>query len=186
MYGTYAAFGAAFFLMRPVGAVVSGAYGDRMGWRAALVVTSGIMAGATGAVGLILTYNRSVIGCPSCWCCVGWQKAFPPVANGAVRRHSWWNWPRCFPPACANRTFGQLWFRGGAVWRLRAADLDVARRHDRQSIRSGILCPAFYVMTGGALSAIAILSIKEYRDVPLDQSGRETKHDQGNLVWLRR
>ena len=47
MYGTYAAFGAAF-LMRPVGAIVIGAYGDRMGRRAALVVTIGLMAGATG------------------------------------------------------------------------------------------------------------------------------------------
>jgi MHS family proline/betaine transporter-like MFS transporter len=28
--------------------------------------------------------------------------------------------------------------------------------------------PAFYVMTGGALSAIAILSMKEYRNAPLD------------------
>jgi MHS family proline/betaine transporter-like MFS transporter len=56
MYGTYAAFGAAF-LMRPVGAIVLGAYGDRMGRRAALVVTIGIMAAATGAVGLIPTYR---------------------------------------------------------------------------------------------------------------------------------
>jgi MHS family proline/betaine transporter-like MFS transporter len=56
MYGTYAAFGAAF-LMRPVGAVVIGAYGDRLGRRAALVVTIWLMAGATGAVGLIPTYN---------------------------------------------------------------------------------------------------------------------------------
>jgi MHS family proline/betaine transporter-like MFS transporter len=56
MYGTYAAFGAAF-LMRPVGAIILGAYGDRMGRRAALVVTIWLMAGATGAVGLIPTYN---------------------------------------------------------------------------------------------------------------------------------
>jgi MHS family proline/betaine transporter-like MFS transporter len=56
MYGTYAAFGAAF-LMRPIGAIVLGAYGDRMGRRAALVVTIGLMAGATGAVGLIPTYH---------------------------------------------------------------------------------------------------------------------------------
>ena len=56
MYGTYAAFGAAF-LMRPVGAIVIGAYGDRVGRRAALVVTIGIMACATGAVGLIPTYT---------------------------------------------------------------------------------------------------------------------------------
>src|ERR1700733_1869368 len=56
MYGTYATFGAAF-LMRPVGAIIIGAYGDRMGRRAALVVTIGIMASATGAVGLIPTYH---------------------------------------------------------------------------------------------------------------------------------
>src|ERR1700727_3848944 len=56
MYGTYAAFGAAF-LMRPVGAIVIGAYGDRMGRRAALIVTIWLMAGATGAVGLIPTYH---------------------------------------------------------------------------------------------------------------------------------
>ena len=30
------------------------------------------------------------------------------------------------------------------------------------------LAPAFYVMTGGALSAIAILSMKEYANAPLD------------------
>src|ERR1700677_139267 len=56
MYGAYAAFGAAF-LMRPVGAIVIGAYGDRVGRRAALVVTIWLMAGATGAVGLIPTYH---------------------------------------------------------------------------------------------------------------------------------
>jgi len=56
MYGTYAAFGAAF-LMRPVGAIILGAYGDRVGRRAALVVTVGLMAGATGAVGLIPAYS---------------------------------------------------------------------------------------------------------------------------------
>jgi MHS family proline/betaine transporter-like MFS transporter len=30
------------------------------------------------------------------------------------------------------------------------------------------LAPAFYVMSGAALSAIAILSMREYRDAPLD------------------
>lgn len=63
MYGTYAAFGAAF-LMRPVGAIVLGAYGDRMGRRAALVVTIGLMAGATGAVGLIPTYAAIGVWAP--------------------------------------------------------------------------------------------------------------------------
>jgi MHS family proline/betaine transporter-like MFS transporter len=63
MYGTYAAFGAAF-LMRPVGAVIIGAYGDRMGRRAALVVTIGIMAAATGFTGLIPTYQSIGIWAP--------------------------------------------------------------------------------------------------------------------------
>src|SRR5947208_3838737 len=63
MYGTFAAFGAAF-LMRPVGAIVLGAYGDRMGRRAALVVTIGLMAGATGCVGLIPTYQSIGIWAP--------------------------------------------------------------------------------------------------------------------------
>ena len=37
------------FLMRPVGAIVIGAYGDRRGRKAALVLTVGLMAGAHGA-----------------------------------------------------------------------------------------------------------------------------------------
>jgi MHS family proline/betaine transporter-like MFS transporter len=63
MYGTFAAFGAAF-LMRPVGAIVLGAYGDRMGRRAALVVTIGLMALATGLTGLIPTYQSIGIWAP--------------------------------------------------------------------------------------------------------------------------
>jgi MHS family proline/betaine transporter-like MFS transporter len=52
MYGTYAAFGAAF-LMRPVGAIVIGAYGDRPGRRAALVVTIGMSGGALSAIAIL-------------------------------------------------------------------------------------------------------------------------------------
>ncbi len=44
------------FLMRPVGAMVIGWYGDRFGRRKALVVTIGLMAFATGATGLIPGY----------------------------------------------------------------------------------------------------------------------------------
>jgi MHS family proline/betaine transporter-like MFS transporter len=63
MYATYAAFGAAF-MMRPVGAVILGAYGDRMGRRAALVITVGLMALATGCIGLIPTYSSIGIWAP--------------------------------------------------------------------------------------------------------------------------
>jgi MFS transporter, MHS family, proline/betaine transporter len=63
MYGTYAAFAAAF-LMRPVGAIVIGAYGDRHGRRAALVITIGMMAAATGFTGLIPTYQSIGVWAP--------------------------------------------------------------------------------------------------------------------------
>lgn len=41
------------FVMRPVGAVVIGAYGDKMGRKSALVLTVGLMATATALTGLI-------------------------------------------------------------------------------------------------------------------------------------
>src|ERR1700729_87520 len=63
MFSTFATFGAAF-LMRPVGAIVLGAYGDRMGRRAALVVTMGLMAAATGFPGLIPSYQSIGVGAP--------------------------------------------------------------------------------------------------------------------------
>ena len=50
--------------MRPVGAVILGAYGDRMGRRAALVITIGLMAVATGVTGLIPTYQSIGIWAP--------------------------------------------------------------------------------------------------------------------------
>ena len=63
MFSTFATFGAAF-LMRPVGAIVLGAYGDRMGRRAALVVTIGLMAAATGFTGLIPSYKSIGVWAP--------------------------------------------------------------------------------------------------------------------------
>src|ERR1700689_2679186 len=51
LLGAFATYGVCF-LMRPVGAIVVGAYGDRHGRRAALVVTVTLMALATGLVAL--------------------------------------------------------------------------------------------------------------------------------------
>lgn len=64
--GLLATFGtfAVGFLMRPVGAVVIGAYGDRYGRRAALVLTIGLMAVGTGVIGLIPSYARWGIMAP--------------------------------------------------------------------------------------------------------------------------
>jgi len=55
LINTFITFGVGF-LFRPLGAVVLGRYGDRHGRRAALVVTIGLMAAATGFTGLIPTY----------------------------------------------------------------------------------------------------------------------------------
>jgi len=55
LLSTFATFGVAF-LMRPVGAVIIGRYGDRHGRRAALVVTIALMAAATGLTGLVPSY----------------------------------------------------------------------------------------------------------------------------------
>ncbi|HEY0420160.1 MAG TPA: MFS transporter, partial [Acetobacteraceae bacterium] len=57
LINTFITFGVGF-LFRPLGAVVLGAYGDRHGRRAALVVTIGLMAAATGCTGLIPTYAQ--------------------------------------------------------------------------------------------------------------------------------
>ncbi len=63
LLATFATF-AVGFLMRPVGAVVIGAYGDRHGRRAALVLTIGTMAVGTGVIGLIPTYHTLGIAAP--------------------------------------------------------------------------------------------------------------------------
>jgi len=52
------------FIMRPVGAIVIGAYGDRKGRKAALVLTVGLMATATAVTGLIPPYSWLGIWAP--------------------------------------------------------------------------------------------------------------------------
>jgi MHS family proline/betaine transporter-like MFS transporter len=52
LLSTFATYGVGF-VMRPVGAIVIGAYGDRQGRKAALVLTVGLMASATALTGLV-------------------------------------------------------------------------------------------------------------------------------------
>jgi MFS transporter, MHS family, proline/betaine transporter len=52
------------FIMRPVGALVVGAYGDRAGRKAALVFTIGLMGLATGLVAFLPSYNQIGIWAP--------------------------------------------------------------------------------------------------------------------------
>ncbi len=53
------------FVMRPVGAVIIGAYGDRHGRKVALVVTVGLMATATALTGLIPSFAAIGIWAPA-------------------------------------------------------------------------------------------------------------------------
>ena len=52
------------FLMRPVGAMVIGSYGDRHGRKAALALTITLMAIATGLTGLVPTYAQAGLWAP--------------------------------------------------------------------------------------------------------------------------
>ena len=61
---SFAIYGVGFF-MRPVGAIVIGAYGDRHGRKNALVVTVGLMAAATALTGLIPSYGSIGIAAPA-------------------------------------------------------------------------------------------------------------------------
>lgn len=52
------------FVMRPIGSVVLGSFGDRYGRKLALVITMFMMAGATGITGLIPPYAQIGIAAP--------------------------------------------------------------------------------------------------------------------------
>jgi MHS family proline/betaine transporter-like MFS transporter len=63
LLSTFAVFGVGF-VMRPVGSVLFGIYGDRQGRRKALSLVVFIMAGATFAMGLLPTYAEAGIVAP--------------------------------------------------------------------------------------------------------------------------
>ena len=63
LIAAFAAYGVGF-VMRPVGAIVVGAYGDRVGRKAALVFTVSLMAIATGLVAILPSYNTIGIWAP--------------------------------------------------------------------------------------------------------------------------
>jgi MHS family proline/betaine transporter-like MFS transporter len=63
LLATFATYGVGF-VMRPVGAIVIGAYGDRKGRKSALVLTVGLMAAATALTGLVPSYATIGIAAP--------------------------------------------------------------------------------------------------------------------------
>ena len=63
LLSSLATFGAGF-VMRPFGALIIGMYADRFGRRRALILTMGVMATATGAIGLLPGYDTIGLWAP--------------------------------------------------------------------------------------------------------------------------
>jgi MHS family proline/betaine transporter-like MFS transporter len=87
---TFATFGVGF-LMRPVGSIVLGHYGDRLGRRPALIFTVGMMSVSTFLVGIIPPYAVIGIWAPVLLLIFRWPRGSPPGGNGAGRRPSSWS-----------------------------------------------------------------------------------------------
>lgn len=83
LLSTFAVFGVGF-LMRPVGSILFGIYGDRHGRRKALSAVVFVMALATFAIGLLPTYGRVGVFAPMLLVLVRLLGS-PPAANGAAR-----------------------------------------------------------------------------------------------------
>jgi MHS family shikimate/dehydroshikimate transporter-like MFS transporter len=94
--GTLAAF-ATFgvgFLFRPLGGIIFGHFGDRLGRKRMLMMTVWMMGIATACIGLLPRSARSAGGRRCCWCSCGRFRDLPSAANGAARRCSRWRTPR--------------------------------------------------------------------------------------------
>ena len=82
MYGTYAAFGAAF-LMRPLGALVLGAYIDAHGRRAGLILTLGLMSVGTVAIAVLPGYASIGLAAEAALKCReagrAWAESYPAM-----------------------------------------------------------------------------------------------------------
>lgn len=84
--GTLLAFAtyAVGFVARPLGGVIFGHFGDRVGRRNVLVVTLLLMGAATFAIGLVPTYAASGWPHRSCWWSCGSCRAWGWAASGAA------------------------------------------------------------------------------------------------------
>ncbi|VEA70033.1 Proline porter II [Serratia rubidaea] len=85
---TFAVFGAGF-LMRPIGAVVLGAYIDKVGRRKGLIVTLSIMAAGTFLIVLIPSYHSIGLWAPLLVLIGRLLQGFSAGAELAASRYIW-------------------------------------------------------------------------------------------------
>jgi MFS family permease len=109
--GTLAALGAyaAGFFARPVGGILFGHFGDRIGRKTMLMITMLVMGLGTFCVGLLPTYHQIGIWRRSCWLRCASCRASALAANGAALRWSCWSTRR---PAGA--AFTAAWCRSAS------------------------------------------------------------------------
>ena len=80
-YGTYAV----GFVARPLGGVVIGHFGDRIGRKSMLVLTLVLMGAATFLIGLLPTYEHIGLWAAVALVALRWFKDLAWAANGAAR-----------------------------------------------------------------------------------------------------
>ncbi len=73
------------FVTRPLGGVIFGHFGDRIGRKSMLVITLMIMGVSTFLIGVVPTYDSIGIWRRSCSCCCACCRASALGANGAGR-----------------------------------------------------------------------------------------------------
>ena len=73
------------FIARPVGGIVFGHFGDRIGRKKMLYLTLMIMGLSTALIGLLPTYATIGFWAPPCWWPCAWPRASAWAASGAAR-----------------------------------------------------------------------------------------------------
>ncbi len=101
--GTLAAFAtlAVGFIARPIGGVVMGHFGDRIGRKSMLVVSLLLMGFATVAIGVLPNYAAIGVAAPILLVACGSSRGSASAVSGAERCSSP---PRTLPPASAAST----------------------------------------------------------------------------------
>ena len=82
------------FVARPVGGLIFGHYGDRIGRKKMLLLTLLIMGVGTAAIGLLPTYDEIGVWAPSPWSCCGCCRASASAASTAAPCCWPWSTPR--------------------------------------------------------------------------------------------
>src|SRR5713226_295675 len=78
------------FVVRPLGAVLIGNFGDRAGRKAALTLTILLMAAGTGIIAFSPTYAAIGIGAPLLCCSAAYCRGFRRAAKSAAPRPICW------------------------------------------------------------------------------------------------